>query len=278
MENARIIETVQLFPELNHKLIDLLKGLSPDEWHGPTRFPNWKVKDIAAHLLDTSIRRLSSQRDGYRPGPAASFSSDSELARFVTDLADRWASAFSGVSPDVLVELIEEYQNQLCEFLKRLEPLGRAHFPVSWAGEEVSQNWFDVAREYTERWHHQMQIRDALRREPLYEQRLYYPLLDTFMRALPFHYRNVAKEGGYTLRVEVAGESGGAWHLVRDADRWRLDYDLESEPGTTVRIDNEAAWKIFVRWIDPAEVRERVSIRGDERLGAHLLGMTCVIK
>ena len=30
------------------------------------------------------------------------------------------------------------------------------------AGEAVSANWFDVAREFTERWHHQQQIRLAI--------------------------------------------------------------------------------------------------------------------
>ena len=34
-------------------------------------------------------------------------------------------------------------------------------FGVAWAGEERSPAWFDVARELTERWHHQAHIRLA---------------------------------------------------------------------------------------------------------------------
>ena len=41
------------------------------------------------------------------------------------------------------------------EYHQALDPFGAAMFPVSWAGEEESTNWFDTAREFTERWHHQ---------------------------------------------------------------------------------------------------------------------------
>ena len=48
---------------------------------------------------------------------------------------------------------------------------GRAIFSVAWAGESESENWFDVARDYTERWHHQQQIRDAVGRPGYAEPR-----------------------------------------------------------------------------------------------------------
>jgi hypothetical protein len=33
---------------------------------------------------------------------------------------------------------------------------------VAWAGEAESKNWFHVARDYSEKWHHQQQIREAV--------------------------------------------------------------------------------------------------------------------
>src|SRR5688572_32295034 len=45
---------------------------------------------------------------------------------------------------------------------------------------------FDTAREFTERWHHQQQIRLATNRPGIMTRELYYPVLDCFMRALPF--------------------------------------------------------------------------------------------
>ncbi|HEX3202686.1 MAG TPA: hypothetical protein VHW42_12245 [Actinomycetes bacterium] len=37
----------------------------------------------------------------------------------------------------------------------------RGRDPVSWVGPDPAPNWLDVAREYSERWTHQQQIRDA---------------------------------------------------------------------------------------------------------------------
>ncbi len=54
-----------LFRELESHLIRLLRELSPDDWNRPTVCSQWSVKDIASHLLDGSLRRLSIQRDFY---------------------------------------------------------------------------------------------------------------------------------------------------------------------------------------------------------------------
>ena len=62
--------TAHLFPTLDAQLIDLLRSLAPDDWERQTIAPRWKVKDVAAHLLDTQLRKLSFGRDGYTPSPA----------------------------------------------------------------------------------------------------------------------------------------------------------------------------------------------------------------
>lgn len=38
---------------------------------------------------------------------------------------------------------------------------------MSWAGEDGDAGWLDIGREFTEQWHHQMQIRDAVGAAPL---------------------------------------------------------------------------------------------------------------
>jgi hypothetical protein len=56
---------------------------------------------------------------------------------------------------------------------------------VWWAGVEAAPVWLDVARDYSEDWIHQQQIRDAVRRPGLSSPEFFDPLLDTLMRALP---------------------------------------------------------------------------------------------
>src|SRR5258708_12762340 len=66
-EPLQPIFTANLFPKLEAKLIELLRSLTPDEWEKQTLAPKWKVKDVAAHLLDTQVRKLAAARHGYTP-------------------------------------------------------------------------------------------------------------------------------------------------------------------------------------------------------------------
>ncbi len=66
----RPILTAHLLPVIEARLIELLRSLRPDEWEIQTIAPAWKVKDVAAHLLDTQLRKLSLVRDGYAAGAA----------------------------------------------------------------------------------------------------------------------------------------------------------------------------------------------------------------
>ena len=53
------------FRDLHGHLIELLRSLSPEDWDRPTVCSAWCVKDIASHLFDGDLRRLSIERDGY---------------------------------------------------------------------------------------------------------------------------------------------------------------------------------------------------------------------
>jgi hypothetical protein len=76
MEPVKPILVADLFPGLHAELIALLRGLAQEDWSRPTVAGAWTVKDVAAHLLDVQLRRLSAQRDGARLPP-----SDQALAR-----------------------------------------------------------------------------------------------------------------------------------------------------------------------------------------------------
>ena len=59
------IDVIDLFPLMRAALLDLLRGLSDDEWHLPTVCEGWTVKDIAQHMLADDVGNLSRRRDGY---------------------------------------------------------------------------------------------------------------------------------------------------------------------------------------------------------------------
>ena len=66
-EALQPIFTAHLFPKLEAKLIELLRSLKAEDWEKQTLAPKWKVKDVAAHLLDTQTRKLAAARHGYQP-------------------------------------------------------------------------------------------------------------------------------------------------------------------------------------------------------------------
>src|SRR5262245_20869836 len=78
--------TAHLLPVVEARLLELLRSLSPDEWEAQTLAPAWKVKDVAAHLLDTHLRKLSIVRDGYSPGPPPRVASHGDLLAFINRL------------------------------------------------------------------------------------------------------------------------------------------------------------------------------------------------
>lgn len=122
-----------------------------------------------------------------------------------------------------------------------------------------------------------MQIRDVLQKPGLNEKHLYHPVLDTFMRALPYHYRKFGRKEGFVLCVNITGESGGEWHLFREKASWKAVSMTDKQPDTIVTIDSDIAWKIFTKWIDKKAIRNRIRIEGDEQAGNHLLKMPCIL-
>jgi uncharacterized protein (TIGR03083 family) len=272
------IQTAHLFPVLDEKLIQLLRFLNPEDWERQTISPKWTIKDIAAHLLDGNIRSLSMLRDGYfgeKPGDVNSYV---DLLNFLNGLNADWVKAMKRVSPQLLVDLLEITGKAYCAHIASLPPFEPAAFSVAWAGEGVSPNWFHIAREYTEKWHHQQQIRLAVGREKeLYQSELYHPYLETSMRALPHHYRNLDVEIDTLIKIRVTGEGGGDWWLIRKTDTWELVTHPDKMPDAAVSIPGEIAWRIFTKGIAKEEAKLNVKISGQEHLGEHMLSMLAVM-
>ena len=244
MEVPGFIDTAHLYAPLHRELVSLLEGLSPDDWHKPTVCRGWAVRDIAAHLLDVDIRRLSFSRDLVDvPAPDPPISSYSDLVAFLNRLNADWLRAARRFSPRVLVDLLRLTGPQVAQYVTTLDMMETARFSVAWAGEDVSANWFDVARDYTERWHHQQQIRDAVGAPPITSAKWLAPVLDAFMRALPYAYRGVQANDGDAITVTIDGEAGGVWTLLRSSGNWQLLKGQAENAAARITLDQDTAWR-----------------------------------
>jgi uncharacterized protein (TIGR03083 family) len=261
---------------LHGTLIRLLRGLAPQDWDRPTVCALWSVRDIAAHLLDDDLRRLSFHRDGQAP-PAGPPPSDAELVALVNRMNAEFVGIARRMSPRVIVDLLEVTGPWVVELFRATDPFAPAHWGVTWAGEASSFHWFDVGRDYTERWLHQQQIRDAVGAAPLTGREWLHPVLDLFVRALPRAYRETTAEPGATVRMAIEGPAGGDWTLRRDDPGWRLYAGAADRPSATVRLSDDTAWRLFSKGLRGETARRRVRIDGDQALGAAALGALAVL-
>jgi uncharacterized protein (TIGR03083 family) len=222
---------VDRFTPLRAHLLTLLAELGEDDWKRPTAAPGWSVKDVAAHLLGGDISILSRKRDGFRS--AQEVDSYDQLVELVNRLNREWVLTARRLSPRLLRELLAFCGPEVEACFSSPDPI-RMGGPVSWADPDPAPVWFDLAREFTERWHHQQQIRDATGRPPLYDPYFLAPVLDTFVRALPNAFRDATALGGTSVRFEISGEAGGVWYLYKAEDTWTLLLDSPAEPATNV--------------------------------------------
>src|SRR5262245_56493360 len=148
MRTPEPIIVVDLFPEILAALLDLLGGLSEDEWAAPTVCPGWSVKDVAGHLLGGDVGMLSRGRDGSRHGGAA-IAGWADLVAFINRQNAEWVETARRLSPRLLCEMLRLCGEQVAAYFQSLDPhaLGGA---VSWAGPDPAPIWLDLAREYTE--------------------------------------------------------------------------------------------------------------------------------
>jgi uncharacterized protein (TIGR03083 family) len=276
LEGTEPILCSQIIRQVDQHLIELLTSLDAPEWDLPTIAPQWSVRDVAAHLLDTALRKLSGGRDKCRVDNV-SVQSHQEVITLVNRLNHEGVTIYRRLSPKVLIQLMQLVCNQTADFYESVDPFAPAAIGVSWAGEMTSLVWFDNARELTERWHHQEQIRLATNRPGMMTPLLYHPVLDTFLRGLPHAYRDVTAADNTALLVEISGDCGGHWCLLRSHDTWSFTRDLPSAIVSHIIIPQSIAWRIFTKGIDRESARAKVTITGDKALAEHVLQLVAIV-
>jgi uncharacterized protein (TIGR03083 family) len=275
MSGLPAILVVDRFAPLTTHLLALLAELRDDEWTRPTAAPHWSVKDVAAHLLGGDVGILSRERDRFHAS-VTRVETYTQLVTLINELNEEWVRAAKRISPRLLCEMLEFFAPRVERYFASLD-MHALGGPVSWAGPDPAPVWFDVAREFTERWHHQQQIRDATGRSPLYDPYLFAPVLDTFVRVLPHTFRSAVVPTGTTVRFEISGEAGGVWFLCRHGSGWTLDAEPLDTPATHVTVPQDTAWRVFTKGIERGRARELATVDGDERLAALALAATSII-
>jgi uncharacterized protein (TIGR03083 family) len=267
------VDARQLFEQDRTTLLRLVQDLDPDEWERPTAAAPWLVRDVVAHLLGDDLSRLARTRDGHSPvGPQQ----HEPLAAFIHRFNDEWVRAARRVSPRLLIDLLDLTSAQVLALWRDID-LDAITEPVTWVGPEPAPAWLDCARDFTEYWIHQQQIRDATGRTDDSDPAVMHLVLDTFLRAMPQTLAGHDRPEGTTLIVAVTGAGGGQWGWQRQGGRWLPVHDADDSTLMTFH-DAEALGRLCTRLIEPDEARRHVTVVGDQALADAALRIVSIIR
>ncbi|MBO0880101.1 MAG: maleylpyruvate isomerase N-terminal domain-containing protein [Mycobacterium sp.] len=250
------------------RLLRLLAALSDTQWAAATAAPQWSVKDIALHLLDADVRWLACNRDHDRTGIIPVPADHEEFIRGLADRNQRWIDGARILSPRLITDLLRWSGEHLDAYLATIDLTGSTS--VYWAGE--APLWFDLAREFTERWVHYQQIREATQPARHDQDDKYLPLvLRTFIWGFPHQYQTPAPVGT-AIALEIPNI--GAWTLTRTTTGWSLGEGHAAGPAARLLMSATAAWRLLTgAHYDTGDVQ----LSGDRALAEPLLEVRSII-
>jgi uncharacterized protein (TIGR03083 family) len=264
------------FAAVRAALVELLAELSDHAWSTPTSCPGWMVHDIVAHLLHDDLRRISRSRDHYFGEPAAGV--DLSPVDRLNEANQRWVADTDFLSPLLLADLLA-HTSSLVEAMWADADLDAPGEGVWWAGIEVAPVWLDLARDYSEDWTHQQQIREAIGLAGLTEPRFLDPVLDTFLRALPRTYLDVQASDGTSVLITITDQGRELiWSLRAERQGWMLRPGHAGEPTARVWVPADTLWRLATGGISPDIARSRVATDGRQTLAEPLFQIVSVVR
>jgi hypothetical protein len=272
------VETAPLFGPLARELVALLRRLGPREWLLPTSAGAWTVRDVAAHLLDGDLRRISAERDGHAaPPPAGGIPDDVALVQFLDTLNAEWVAVSGRLSTGLITDLLEWSGPIIARLMLESDPHGPALFPVAWAVRADSPRWLDTGREYTERWHHQDQIREAVGAPPLDDPAWLRPAIDVSLFAVPPAYAHLNAPAGTTVVLEAEGPGGAAWSIASDGEGWQVAAGDTRDADCRIRTSALLLARLLLHRLPENAIHAGFEVTGDAALAEPLLAARAVM-
>jgi len=259
---AAPVDVLPVMEQERAEFVRFLVSLTTEDVATPTICDGWTVGDIAVHLLGNDLSFLARNRDREASSSGDRPNDWDALVSGLDGLNQRWVSAGRFLSTRLIGELLETTGRLVSEFLTEVDSRAVGEV-VSWAGPEPAPWWLVGAREFTERWVHHQQLRDALGRPGLNGPSFVAPVLATAMHGVRPAYIEVGAPQETTVAIDVTGRAGFSWAVRRDAEGWKLYEGLSREATTRLTLDQDTAWRFLMRMATTADTRPKVSVEGD---------------
>ena len=253
-----------LFVPMRAEPLRVLGGLDDASWNLPTACAEWSVRDVALHLLGDDVGLLSNLRD--HDGQYGAIQDFTDLVAYINARNATWVEATRRISRRLLLSLLALTGEMWADYAQSVDPDAPGG-PIGWTGNAHDPMGLHLARELTEFWMHHQHICEAVGVVSLKDETYLHAVLGTFVHCLPRTYAEAATPVDTLVKIVITGEGGGAWHLIREEDRWRLYADSDLVPAATVRLSSDSAWRFFTKGLTPADIRAPIAIEGDQMLG-----------
>ena len=202
---------------------------------------------------------------------------NADLTAFIDRLNAEWIAASRRISSRLAIEFLDTVGRQLADYFESADLDAPARL---WGGMGRRAAVARLVRHrpgYTERWHHQQQIAEAVRAPLLTGRRWLHPVIDISMRALPYAYQGVPAPPTTGITFEITGDAGGQWTLVREPDAWRLFAGALPHAAAHVRVDQDTTWRMFFKQRTRDAVLEAMHVGGRSDLAQPFAGVLAVM-
>lgn len=260
-------------------LMATLHRLQPADWDRRTPCPGWRVKDLVSHLWSTDLHVLARLRDGHRAPDdvAGEAPSRAVVTAAVDEHNERWVAATHGLSPRVLVDRLQESGPQVTTVF-RVGDLRAPAERVAWVGTRPQPLWFCGARELTERFVHQQQIRTSVGQRAFDDEEVLAAVVDTFSHAFPAALAGVHAEPGTAVGVVVEDAAlTRRWTFTRSPGGWIGSDGVSSDVAALLRTDADAFWRLLSGNLSRTDQVHRVELVGTPTLFAALRDTRAVL-
>jgi hypothetical protein len=172
--------------------------------------------------------------------------------------SETYDSLLKSENTQIFVQVVEKYLNNTIQ---------------QFSAEKGELNEFLIDTLYAKHWLAQQQIRFALNNQKLLSREFYHPYLNTVMQILPTTYTNVDSFVGSIVKVEIVGEAGGTWSIIKNQNNWSFFKEEAKHPTAIVYIDQQIAWLLFSKEINPMDAVQYYQLHGDTTLASYALNM-----
>lgn len=97
------------------------------------------------------------------------------------------------------------------------------------------------------------------------------------MLALPFSYRFVKSEVGTSISIQITGEAGKTWTLIKDEFDWQLLIGQDVQAVSSIQMDQNMAWRLFTKAVSKEIASKSIKITGDIELGEKLFQVVSIM-